>query len=115
MFPALKRHNKNFPDHKLLLQIAIDHRFCVDSLTHPNTLAKAKKMATPPKTDGKRISDRIDQLIGRLYLPSPEADAVDFLERNLQSLVSGESRADPMALLDLIEARIARRAAFPVT
>jgi hypothetical protein len=65
-------------------------------------------MTTPLKIDDNALSARIDRLLGGLQIPSPEAEAVDYLARNLKALASGTFPADPVALLDLIESRIAR-------
>lgn len=89
-------------------------RFCVDSLTHRTNLANLMKTATPPTADDNALSARIDRLLGHLRIPSAEAEAVDFLYRNLQGLTSEGSRADPAALLDLIDRRIARHTVSPI-
>jgi hypothetical protein len=72
-------------------------------------------MTTPLKMDDKVLSARIDRLLGGLQIPSPEAEAVDYLARNLKALASGAFPADPAALLDLIERRIAQHTASPIT
>jgi hypothetical protein len=72
-------------------------------------------MTTPLEIDDSALSARIDRILGGLQIPSPEAEAVDYLARNLKALASGTFPADPVALLDLIERRIACHTASPIT
>ena len=72
-------------------------------------------MTTPLKIDDTALSARIDRLLGRLQKPSVEAEALNYFAEGPKVEPVGPFKPDPIAFHDLIERRIARHTASPIT